>query len=132
MHKPYSALLPLFTWIMLFTNIKIKSHVKMKYKQTTLPALWKMYTIVFKYRKKKDNDYGLWMKHQIKLLQGYSNLRCMIWYNLKFSIWNIWIHFNWVTVLSSSQIKEYCFFSFKNKAQMAGKVSFLKKSFSQC
>lgn len=32
--------------------------------------------IVLKYRK-KDNDYDLWMKHQIKLFQGYSNLGCM-------------------------------------------------------
>lgn len=50
-----------------------------------------------------------------KLFQGY-NLGCMIWYNLKILDMEFpWTHFNWISFISSLQIKKYCFFSLKNK-----------------
>lgn len=81
MHKPYSAFPLLFTWINAVHKYKNKIT---RENDRQLPALWKMYTRnSFKIQKKRHNDYDLWMKHQRKLFQGYSNLECMTWYNLK-------------------------------------------------
>lgn len=59
----------------------------MKYKQTTHFTSWKnVHKKFLKYRK-KDNDYGLWMKQQRKLFPSISNLGCMAWHllgNIKF------------------------------------------------
>lgn len=81
---------------------------------------------VLKYRK-KDNDYGLWMKHQRKLFQGYYNLGCMIWYNLKFlDMKNPKpILIEQVSYLCC-KLKDTASFVFKNKKQTPRKMFFLK------
>lgn len=81
--KRLPVLLPHSSWVNIVHKYKIKLHGKMKHKQTTHSTLWKKVHKFLKYRK-KDNDYGLWMKHQRELFPVISNLGCMDWHNLTF------------------------------------------------
>ena len=79
-----SALLPLFTWINAVHKYKNKVTRENEVETDNSSRFMKNVHKVLKYRK-KDNDYDLWMRHQRKLFQGYSNLGCIIWSNLKFA-----------------------------------------------